>query len=329
MQPNPRLPVVSPEAAFVPFHEVAGRPHVVVDGPASAGTVLGLSHWPDGGVPDDLAADTSAEIVANYLDADAAGPAIGIVTNNHFDEDGLLAAWLLLERPDGDARRLAIRAAEAGDFHTWSRPRDAWAALALMAAAERATTPFPDVLRALNGAHGQDPAGAITIALLPRVEAILGEPERFRRLWEPRWHEAERAIETLDSGAATIEEIPGADLAIVRAPSPLSPLAVCPRVGAMRLINATGDGLLWLEHRYETWVRYASRPLPPRVDLAPVLDTLQQLETLPGTWRFEGVAAPKGRLAFVDANGAPTPSGLSPERLAQEVSAGSNRAESG
>lgn len=329
MQPNPRLPVVSPEAAFVPFHEVAGRPHVVVDGPASPGTVLGLSHWPDGGVPDELAADTSAEIVANYLDAGAAGPPVELVTNNHFDEDGLLAAWLLLERPEGNARLLAIRAAEAGDFHTWSLPRDAWAALALMAAAERATTPFPEVLRALNTGGGHDPAGAITIALLPRVEAILGDPERFRRLWEPRWHEVERDVEALDSGAAAIEEIPGADLAIVRSPRPLTRLAVCSRVRAMRLIHAPGDGRLWLEHRYETWVRYASRPLPPRVDLTPILDALRRIETLPGRWRFEGVDSPQGRLALVDANGAPVPSGLSPERLAREVAAGSNLARSG
>ena len=76
-------------------------------------------------------------------------------------------------------------------------------------------------------------------------------------------------------------------------------------------------------------MRYASRPLPPRVDLTPILDALQRIETLPGRWRFEGVDSPQGRLALVDANGAPVPSGLSPERLAREVAAGSNLARSG
>jgi len=324
MQPTAPLPIVSPDATFVPFHEVRARSHVVVDGPVSPGTALGLSHWPTGGVPAELAADTSAEIVANYLDAHPTGPAVGIITNNHFDEDGLLAAWLLIARPAPEERRLAIRAAEAGDFQTWSDPRDAWVALALMAAAERATTPFPDVLRALNAARDHDPAGAITIALLPRVEAILAEPERFRRLWEPAWRQVERDLEALASGAATVEEIPEADLAVVRSSRPLAPLSLCPRVRAMRVLHATDGGILRLEHRYETWVRYRSRPLPPRVDLTPCLAALQRIETRPGTWRFEGVDAPQGRLVFVDANGSPTASALSPDRLAREIMACSN-----
>lgn len=319
MPRRPGLPAVSSDARFVPFHEVAGRPHVVVDGPTTAGTLLSLSHWPDADVPDIIAADTSTEIVVRYLDAPVVGEPVEIVTNNHFDEDGLLAAWLLFERPGPQARELAVRAAEAGDFHVWHRPRDAWVAIALMAAAERATTPFPDVLRALNGARDHDPAGAITNALLPRVEAILSDPERFRRLWEPRWRLVERDIDTLESGRATIEEIADVDLAVVRSPTPLTPMAVCPRLAAMRVIHASGDGRLWLEHRYETWVRFVSRALPARIDLTPCLPALQRAETMPGTWRFEGVGTTHGRLAFVDDHGTPAPSGLTPDAFAAHV----------
>src|SRR5581483_7530974 len=143
--------------------EVGGAPHVVVDGPRLEGTALSLSHWPRSGTPPALAADTSAAIVDRYLRAGAAGPQLAIATNNHFDEDGLFALWLLLERPsEADPRRaLALAAAEAGDFGTW---RDPWAArcsLAAMAMAERGTTPFPAVLRALAPGTTRDPSGAI------------------------------------------------------------------------------------------------------------------------------------------------------------------------
>ena len=314
------LPTIAPDAVFVPFHEVRGRSHVVVDGPYGEGALLGLSHWPNGETPPHLAADTSAEIVARYLDATPSGPSIGIVTNNHFDEDGLLATFLLLERPPpGEIRERAVAAAEAGDFRTWTEPTAAWSAIAIMAMAERPTTPFPNVLRALNRAGQDDPAGAITIALLPHVAGLLCDPGRYRRLWEPTWARIQDDMALIDCGAATIEEVPGGDLAIVRSDRPLSPFAVHPLISAMRVLTATPHGMFRLEHRYETWVRYVSRPLPPRIDLSVLLPRLTQIETRPGGWRFDGVDHPQARLVFGNASGAPAPSGLSCGQLVEEI----------
>jgi hypothetical protein len=314
------LPTLTPDAAFVPFRQVHGRPHIVVDGPHSEGTVLALSHWPSGGAPAQIAADTSTGIVARYLDTAPSGPPVEIVTSNRFDEDVLLAAFLLLERPPpGELRDRAVAAAEAGDFATWTEPAAAWCAMALMAMAERPTTPFPDVLRALNRAGRHAPAGAITIALLPRVAGLLSDPDRYHRLWEHPWKRVQDDLALLDSGAATITEIPGGDLAIIRTPRPLSPFAVHPRITAMRVLTAAPNGVLRLEHRYETWVRYVSRPLPPRIDLSVLLPRLAGIEPRPGNWRFDGVAHPQARLFFCDASGAPAPSGLSWQQLADEM----------
>ena len=304
----------------MPFHEVNGRAHIVVDGPSGPGTVLGLSHWPTGGTPTSLEADTSAEIVFRYLDAQHDAPAVHIVTNNHFDEDGLLAAYLLLEQPSDRALwAAAIAAAEAGDFQTWTDPRAVWSAMTLMAMAERTTSPVPDVLRALNGARGTDPAGAITIALLPYVERVLREPERYRRLWERQWAIVERDIAMIESGAATVTEVDGCDLAVVCAPHPLSPFAVHPRIDAMRVLTATPDGIISLEHRYETWVRYISRRLAPRRDLTGVLHELDAQAARPGRWRFDGIDHPQARLRFTDERGAATVSGMTDRQITDIV----------
>lgn len=317
--PSP-LAALAPDATFVPIHEVGARAHIVVDGPTGPGTVLGLSHWPTGGTPAQFEADTSTEIVARYLDVPHDGPAVNIVTNNHFDEDGLLAAFLLLEQPtDPGLRRAAIAAAEAGDFQIWTDPRAVWSAMTLMAMAERPTSPVPDVLRALNGARAVDPAGAITIALLPYVERVLHEPERYRRIWEPQWAVVERDMALIESGVATITEIDGCDLAVVAAPHPLSPFAVHPRIDAMRVLMATPDGLHALTHRYETWVRYISRPLPPRRDLTGVLPLLDARATRPGRWRFDGIDQPQARLRFTDQHGAPTPAGIAVSQIVDIV----------
>ena len=60
-----------------------------------------------------------------------------------------------------------------------------------------------------------------------------------------------------------------------------------PRTARTRVLSATDDGRLVLEHRYETWVDYRSRRLAPRVDLAPLLPALQAAERRPGTWRAD------------------------------------------
>lgn len=317
------LPRLAPDAAFVPMERLRSGPHVVVDGPRLPGTVLALSHWPGSGTPDALADDTSALIADRYLGAGAAGPEVHALTNNHYDEDGLFALWLLLERPapGSPARRLAIAAAEAGDFATWTDPRAAQAAIAAMAMAERASTPFPEVGRALARAGGRDPAGELYLAILPRVGRLLDDPGRFRRLWEPRWARVEADMALLDAGEAWIDEHPEADLAIVRAPRPLDDMAVHPRTRLMRIMMVTPDGVAVVRHRYETWVRYASRPLAPRVDLAPLLPRLQALETRPGAWRFDGVAPIRPRLYLADPHGRPLPTGIAPERIAEELAA--------
>jgi hypothetical protein len=317
------LPRVAGDAAFVPMEDLAGASHAVVDGPLLPGTVLSLSHWRGSGTPDALRDDTSALIVLRYLAADADGPEIRAVTNNHYDEDGLFAIWLLLERPpEGSPERaLAVAAAEAGDFGTWTDPWAPRVAIAAMSMAERGATPFPEVGRILATAGAVDPAGRLYRAILPRVAGLLADPDRYRMLWRPRWSRIEADIALLDAGDATVEDVPGADLALVRTPRPLDPMALHPRTPRMRILTALPDGTRTVTYRYETWVDYASRPLPPRVDLTPVAARLQAQERNPVRWLFEGVEVITPRLMAAGPGGRPAPTSIPAERIVEELAA--------
>jgi hypothetical protein len=315
------LPRVVPGAQFVAERDAVGRPHAVVDGAVLPGTVLCLSHWPATSTPAAVRADTSAEIVDRYLKLQPAGPEIELVTNNHFDEDGLFGIWLLLEQPpEGRLRQLAIDAAEAGDFFTWTDPSAAKCAITTMAMADRPTTPFPQIKRALASPHAGDPTDTIYRALLPRVPSLLADPERYAFLWSEKWLGVEADIALLDSGDATISEISEIDLAVVRAPRFLQELAVYPRTDCTRVLTATDDGGRVLRYRYETWVVYVSRRLPPRVDLAPLLPVLGERESHPGTWRFEGVDPATPRLYFGNETGAVASSGIDVDELIEILS---------
>lgn len=81
---------------YLPYPQTVSVPNIIVDGPRNAATVLALSHWARSGTPRELKADTSTESVLRYLDAQNMRVHAEAVSNNHFDEDGLLGIFALL-----------------------------------------------------------------------------------------------------------------------------------------------------------------------------------------------------------------------------------------
>ena len=104
-------------AEFKAYKDTLKTPNIIVDGTANEATVLTLSHWRHSGTPAPLLADTSAEIVFNYLDCPQYHVDASAVSNNHFDEDGLVGVFSLINPGFASRHReLLIAVAHAGDF---------------------------------------------------------------------------------------------------------------------------------------------------------------------------------------------------------------------
>jgi hypothetical protein len=132
---------------FLPYAETTSVPNVIVDGARNVGTVLTLSHWPKSGTPAALKADTSTEIVFNYLDRPDLRVNADVVSNNHFDEDGLVGIFALLQ-PAAAARHraLLVDVAQAGDFGIFRTRQAARIAFTLSAYSDAGTSPLPRAL---------------------------------------------------------------------------------------------------------------------------------------------------------------------------------------
>src|ERR1044071_5821749 len=93
-------------------------PKLSVDGTVS--NSVHLSHWNGNETPAAVKADTSTEIALNVValpNIDAITQGIQLVTNNHFDTDGVLSVWTMLNGERAlTLRDKLIAAAEAGDF---------------------------------------------------------------------------------------------------------------------------------------------------------------------------------------------------------------------
>ena len=263
---------------YAPYDSLRGSPHVVVDGAAQDGTVLTLSHWPNSATPDDLLADTSAEIVLRAMEEPSRFGEAEAVTNNHPDQDGLMGIWAVVD-PDAARARAdrVIGVATSGDF-----------AVVLDDASRRAEAAIT-VLMGVAIDAGEDSYAAV----LPRVLDVLDHTDRYQDLWRPAEAAWDAGNAALADGTVTITEDTALDLAVVTvAPEvaiPAGPV-LCTATPMVRMFVDHGDACEYHD-RYETWVKYVSRAVPARVDLQPLAAALTDDEPNGARWAYDGVAA--------------------------------------
>jgi hypothetical protein len=298
---------------FVPISALADRPNVIADGAALPSTVLTLSHWPASPTPAALAGDTSAQIAFRYLRRAGDWPSAEAVSNDHFDQDGLVSVYALVNPEHAVERRGILEdVAAAGDFATFSDRRSARVsfALATMADPERSTlgaslfeAPYPELCAGLYE------------ELLGRLPELVDHIDLHRRLWEEDDGSLATGQAALAKGVVTIDETPTLDLAVVNVPetSPPAlatrftirrdaschPAAINNATGALRILTMQGRRYELL-FRYESWVKYTSRRPLPRVDLGPLAEQLQHEERNGARWSFDGVAALVPTLSLAD-----------------------------
>jgi hypothetical protein len=303
----------------VPYTQLAGVPNIIVDGAVQEDTVLTLSHWPGSASPPEFRADTSTEIVLNYLDTPGArkkyAPKVKAVSNNHFDEDGLCSVWAMLHPKLAEKRRdLLVDVATAGDFSTYRRPQAAKVVFTIRS--------YVDLDRSPIEAELQDDDGTGSArygALLPLLGQFLEDTDRYGPYWDDEWSVMLRSKTAMVMGQVELREVPHVDLAVAEAPEFLHEMVLYNSTERLRVLTALPDGNYCLRYRYESWVQFDSRPVMPRVDLTPLLPRLQALEQEAVTWTFDGIAAITPALQPLGPAGQPAASSLSLEALLNEL----------
>ncbi len=281
---------------FAPYEATLAVPNVVVDGSPNEATTLSLSHWPHLKAPDGLADDSSAQMAFRYLDrgADLHGAA-EVVTNNHFDQDGLVSAFSLTNPGEALARRALLEdIAAAGDFATY-RDRTAARVSSVISAF---TDPDRSPLAPLPADYGET-CGLLYTEVLGRLPEMIDNIVDFRHLWVDEDEQLTVSEAALASDAATIVEDTDLDLAVLTINDELGPLGGHRFAGRsfegfhpMALHNATDRIAVLLVHdrtyrftyRYEGWVQFCSRLVRRRVDLEPLAIALTERESSGAVW---------------------------------------------
>lgn len=167
--------------------EPGDRPVITVDGSFGA-PGLCLSHWPGHSTPKDLRRDLSTQIALAFAELPAEerkslAAGCEAVVNNHYDTDGVCAAFAVL-RPDAALPHAAAlsAAAAAGDLFRTPSEQAFRLDLVITAFADPKLSPIADELQGLTNAERHQHA---TRALIERLPSLLapGGLDPFEHLW--------------------------------------------------------------------------------------------------------------------------------------------------
>ncbi|MBT2557897.1 hypothetical protein J7E24_08880 [Hymenobacter sp. ISL-91] len=279
---------------FVPFQALRRQPTIVVDS-TGLGAALTLAHWRGAATPVALRDDTSAGSALRALHAPATpGLQARAVTANHFDVDGFVGVWALLN-PELALRHepLLRLVATLGDFREidWHHPLadHALQLVCWLNAEERAR--FYEPFGAPARRRREDEASAEKFAwFLPRFAELLENPKAARAAWEPAFAHIKQAVAAVQGPATTVRRYPAIGLTVVQTPEPVPYYALFgPSIGTDMVLSLYDGQRYEFEYKYTTWIDLESRPTLPRLPLGALADRLNELEKTARRWTHEGI----------------------------------------
>src|SRR4030095_1671709 len=142
---------------------------------------------------------------------------IDLVTNNHFDSDGVLSVWTVLNGERALAYRdLLIAAAEAGDFSEHSSDDGVRVSIAIQGsdqASPNNDTGSP-LARLIGGENVDDEARAYDL-VLREVDRLLTNINDYESLWREGWESVVAAIESFERGESKVTEYSDTKLSLI------------------------------------------------------------------------------------------------------------------
>jgi hypothetical protein len=274
---------------FVPFGSLRQQPTIIVDS-TGLGAVLTLAHWRGAPTPPTLRDDTSAGSCLRALhQPDTLGLAAQAVTANHFDIDGFIGVWALLNPELALAHEALLRlVAMLGDFREidWQNPlADEALKLACWLNAEEKTR-FYEPFGAPARRRREDEASAEKFVwFLPHFTEILLDSEKGRAAWEAEYTRIKLAVAALQGSLTQRTNYPELGLVVIRTPEPVPYYALFGPTTGYDWVLSLYDGQRYeLECKYTTWIDLESRPTLPRLPLLPLAARLNQLEKNTYRW---------------------------------------------
>src|SRR2546423_629344 len=315
---------------------IANTPKLSVDG--TVDNAIHFSHWQGNKTPPSVKADTSTEIALNLAAApnrEELTQGIDLITNNHFDTDGVLSVWTMLNsEPALSLRDKLIAAAEAGDFSEFSSKDGVRASIVIQGSDSPTDKSGSPLASQLAGQGVNDEARCYEL-VLPHVERVLTQIDEYEIVWRDAWNRIELALDSFAKGTSRVYEIVEARLSLItlapevfsssgfkptRHAAPFTAIAHYAR-GELFLIATPLEGgwAYRIDYPYYSWAETVVRPKIARRDLSSFLAKLNRLDDASvGRWETDS-SEMASAAKFSDQAGQLVSSKLQPDVVASHL----------
>lgn len=274
---------------------IADVPKLSVDG--TVDNSIHFSHWQGNTTPAEVKADTSTEIALNLVASPHYSTLtnnIELVTNNHFDADGVLSVWTVLNGERAlEYRDLLVSAAEAGDFNEHTSDDGVRVSIVIQGSEQAGSgNDTPPPLAGRLAGHEVDDARAYEL-VLPEVKKLLDDVNAYESLWREGWNHVAAALESFARGESRVVEYEDSRISLITlAPGLVNPIMGISKHarGELFLIATptTGGWSYRLDYPYYSWAETVVRPSIRRRDLTKALSSLNERErNLEGGWKTD------------------------------------------
>ena len=316
---------------------IADVPKLSVDG--TVDNAIHFSHWQGNRTPQSVKADTSTEIALNVAAAgnrDELTQGIELVTNNHFDTDGVLSVWTMLNGERAlPLREKLIAAAEAGDFCEFNSVDAVRASIVIQGSDSPLDKSGSPLALKFSGEDFVDEARNYDL-VLPKVEHVLTHTDFYESLWREPWRRIEVALDSFDRGESRVDEDLVNKVSLVTlAPAIFGPRGFDPAAHAapfpaiahhargnlFLIATPMNDGWAYrIDYPYYSWAETVVRPSIPRRDFTSfVLELNSAEQSTSAGWQIDRDEL-SSALKFRDRNGMLAASRLQPDVVAGYLS---------
>lgn len=277
---------------FIPFSEVKHHRAIIIDSTHANGVML--SHWRGAPTPAAVNDDTSAAIALHALRLQLPELDLPYVSANHFDIDGFVGVWALLNPELAlENEELLRQMALIGDFRELDLNHPlAGEALKLVCwinAKERELFYMPF---AADEEEEKEAAQCVQKFryFLREFGHVLQDPDWEKGAWEEEVSRVLVGYRDMYKPDTKLTRYPAIGLVVVETPHPVHYYALFSRTHGFDMVLACYSGQRYeLEYKYTTWVDLATRPTLPRLSMAPLAAKLNQLEISGHRWTHGSV----------------------------------------
>lgn len=278
---------------YIPFHLLKeDTPFIAVD--CQHPSAFELSHWRGAKLSKQLEADTSTAIVLKALEQKQTElNDYQFASVNHFDVDGFLGLWCLLNREKALRQKEVIREmAEVGDFRECNPESPNFTYILKLVSwinsveNNRYYPPFG----AMYSAEKEVVSCAEKFEYFLTAFAYVKEHlATYKMEWEGEYRKVMLDQESYRKNANT-EYFEDIRLFVVRTPEPLHYYALFSESKNADMVLSIYDNNRYeLEYKYSTWVNAFLRNSFPRIDLSLLAERLNKIEKSGKKWETQSI----------------------------------------